>query len=85
MKKLLEICLGVVPGVGGFLEMGSLATAVQGGAAFRFQPGWAILVGTVCLVFLTEMAGRFSAVSRHTIADGIRDRFGVKFFTMQVN
>ncbi|MDQ0624975.1 NRAMP family divalent metal transporter [Paraburkholderia graminis] len=82
MKKLLEICLGVVTGVGGFLEMGSLATAVQGGAAFRFQPGWAILVGTVCLVFLTEMAGRFSAVSRHTIADGIRDRFGVKFFLL---
>jgi Mn2+/Fe2+ NRAMP family transporter len=82
MKKLLEICLGVVTGVGGFLEMGSLSTAAQGGAAFRFELGWAIVVGTVCLIFLVEMAGRFSAVSQHTIAEGIRDRFGVKFFLM---
>ncbi|CAL8480804.1 divalent metal cation transporter [Caballeronia sp. S22] len=60
--------------------MGSLATAAQGGAMFRFELGWAIVVGTVCLISLTEMAGRFSAVSQHTIADGIRDRFGIKFF-----
>ncbi|MBP0588275.1 divalent metal cation transporter [Paraburkholderia sp. LEh10] len=82
MKKLLEISLGVVTGVGGFLEMGSLATAAQGGAAFRFQLGWPILVGTLCIIFLTEMAGRFAAVSQHTIADGIRDRFGIRFFLL---
>ncbi|WP_143749577.1 divalent metal cation transporter, partial [Caballeronia arvi] len=82
MKKLLEICLGVVTGVGGFLEMGSLSTAAQGGAAFRFELVWAIVLGTVCLIFLVEMAGRFSAVSQHTIAGGIRDRFGMKFFLM---
>jgi Mn2+/Fe2+ NRAMP family transporter len=80
MKKILEICLGVVTGVGGFLEMGSLSTAEQAGAAFRFELGWAIVVGTVCLIFLVEMAGRFSAVSGHTIAGGIRDRFGIRFF-----
>ncbi|MGF6441295.1 divalent metal cation transporter [Paraburkholderia youngii] len=80
MKKLLEISLGIVTNVGGFLEMGSLSTAAQGGAAFRFQLAWPIVVGTVCIVFLTEMSGRFAAVSSHTIADGIRDRFGIKFF-----
>ena len=82
MKKLLEICLGIVTGVGGFLEMGSLSTAIQGGAAFRFQLGWPIVVGTVCLIFLVEMAGRFAAVSQHTIAGGIRDRFGMRFFLL---
>ncbi|WP_429586462.1 divalent metal cation transporter [Paraburkholderia youngii] len=60
--------------------MGLLSTAAQGGAAFRFQLAWPIVVGTVCIVFLTEMSGRFAAVSSHTIADGIRDRFGIKFF-----
>ncbi|MGF6653374.1 Mn2+/Fe2+ NRAMP family transporter [Paraburkholderia youngii] len=80
MKKLLEISLGIVTSVGGFLEMGSLSTAAQGGAAFRFQLAWPIVVGTICIVFLTEMSGRFAAVSSHTIADGIRDRFGIKFF-----
>lgn len=82
MKKFFEICLGVVTGIGGFLEMGSLSTAEQAGATFHFELGWAIAVGTVCLIFLVEMAGRFSAVSQHTIAGGIRDRFGIKFFLL---
>jgi len=82
MKKIFEICLGVVTSVGGFLEMGSLSTAAQGGAAFRLQLVWPIVVGTLCIIFLTEMAGRFAAVSQHTIAAGIRDRFGIKFFLL---
>jgi Mn2+/Fe2+ NRAMP family transporter len=82
MKKIFEISLGIVTSVGGFLEMGSLSTAAQGGAAFRFQLIWPIVVGTLCIVFLTEMAGRFAAVSRHTIAEGIRDRFGIRLFLL---
>ncbi|MDR6494611.1 NRAMP family divalent metal transporter [Paraburkholderia sp. 22099] len=82
MKKIFEISLGVVTSVGGFLEMGSLSTAAQGGAAFGLQLVWPIVVGTLCIIFLTEMAGRFAAVSQHTIAAGIRDRFGIKFFLL---
>jgi Mn2+/Fe2+ NRAMP family transporter len=80
MSKLLEISLGIVTSVGGFLEIGSLATAAQAGAAFGFQLIWAIVLGTICVAFLVEMAGRFAAVSRHTISDAIRERFGFNFF-----
>ncbi|WP_192243085.1 Nramp family divalent metal transporter [Mesorhizobium silamurunense] len=80
MKKLLEISLGIVTSVGGFLEVGSMATAAQAGATFGFQLIWAILLGTICIIFLVEMAGRFAAVSGHTIADGIRERFGFNAF-----
>ncbi|MER9405303.1 Nramp family divalent metal transporter [Mesorhizobium caraganae] len=80
MKKLLEISLGVVTSVGGFLEVGSMATAAQAGAAFGFQLIWAVVLGTICIIFLVEMAGRFAAVSRHTISEGIRERFGFKLF-----
>lgn len=80
MKKLLEISLGVVTSVGGFLEVGSMATAAQAGAAFGFQLIWAVVLGTICIIFLVEMAGRFAAVSHHTIADGIRERFGFTAF-----
>src|SRR5215217_8738207 len=80
MKKLLEISLAIVTSIGGFLEVGSLATAVQAGATFRFQLIWAIVLGTLCLIFLCEMAGRFAAISKHTIADAIRERFGFNFF-----
>jgi Mn2+/Fe2+ NRAMP family transporter len=78
MKKLLEISLGVVTSIGGFLEMGEMSTAAQAGAAFNVQLVWAVVLGTICVAFLVEMAGRFSAVSGHTIIDGIRDRFGIK-------
>ncbi|RUW78611.1 MULTISPECIES: Nramp family divalent metal transporter [unclassified Mesorhizobium] len=80
MKKLLEISLGIVTSVGGFLEVGSMATAAQAGATFGLRLIWAILLGTICIIFLVEMAGRFAAVSGHTIADGIRERFGFNTF-----
>jgi Mn2+/Fe2+ NRAMP family transporter len=80
VSKLLEIALGIVTGIGGFLEAGSLATAAQAGAAFGFQLAWAIVLGTVCIAFLVEMGGRLAAVSRHTLPDAMRERFGIGFF-----
>jgi len=82
MKKLFEISLGVVTSVGGFLEVGSLATAVQAGASFGYRLVWAIALGTICIIFLVEMSGRFAAISGHTIAEGIRERFGFNFFLL---
>ena len=80
MKKILQITLGIVTGVGGFLEIGSVTTAMQGGASFGYQLLWAILLGTVCLTFLVEMSGRLAAVSKHTIVEATRERFGFPFF-----
>src|SRR4051812_27607565 len=57
MKKALEITLGIVTSIGGFLEMGSIATAIQAGALFGYQLLWAVLLGGLCLIFLVEQAG----------------------------
>lgn len=80
MKKIFEIALGIVTSIGGFLEIGSLATAVQAGAEFRYQLIWAIALGGLCVIFLVEMSGRFAAVSQRTIPDAVRERFGFVFF-----
>jgi Mn2+/Fe2+ NRAMP family transporter len=80
MSKLLEIALGIVTGIGGFLETGSLATSAQAGAGFGFQLIWAIALGVICIAFLVEMAGRLAAVSHHTLPDAMRERFGIRFF-----
>jgi Mn2+/Fe2+ NRAMP family transporter len=80
VKRWLEIALGIVTSVGGFLEVGSIATSAQAGAAFGFRLLWAVVLGTVCLIFLIEMSGRLAAVSHHTIADAMRERFGFDFF-----
>jgi Mn2+/Fe2+ NRAMP family transporter len=80
MKKILSVALGVVTSVGGFLDVGSIATSAQAGAAFGYSLLWPILLGTVCIVFLVEMSGRFSAVSGHTVTDAVRKRFGAGAF-----
>ena len=82
MKRLIEIALGIVTGIGGFLEAGSLATSAQAGADFRFDLIWAIVLGAICLAFLVEMSGRLSAISKHTLPDAIRERFGFRFFVL---
>ena len=80
MKKLLGIALGIVTSIGGFLDVGSIATSAQAGAAFGYSLLWAVLLGTVCVIFLVEMSGRFSIVSGHTITNAVRKRFGFAAF-----
>ena len=80
MKHLLGIALGIVTSIGGFLEIGSITTAAQAGAEYRYQLVWAVLLGTICIALLIEMSGRFAAVSKHTVADAVRERFGLHFF-----
>jgi len=80
MKKIFEIALGIVTSVGGFLEIGSIATAAQAGAEFSLQLIWAIVLGGICIIFLVEQSGRFAAVSGRTLPDAIRERFGFNYF-----
>ena len=82
MKKFGEITLGVVTSIGGFLEVGSIATSAQAGSEFGFQLGWAVLLGSVALMLLMEMSGRLSAVTTRTFADQLRERFGIRAFLL---
>ncbi|NUO37084.1 MAG: divalent metal cation transporter [Gemmatimonadaceae bacterium] len=80
MKKWAELALGIVTSIGGFLEVGSIATSAQAGAEFGYQLLWVLIVGTLSLAFLMEMTGRLAAVSRRTYVDHLRQCFGVRFF-----
>ena len=82
MKKWGEVALGIVTSIGGFLEVGSIATSAQGGAEFGYQLAWVLLVGTLSLAMLMEMTGRIAAVSKRTYADLLRERFGYRFFIL---
>ena len=82
MSKLLRVALGIFTSIGGFLEVGAIATAADAGASFRFQLIWALVLGTICVIFLVEMSGRFAAVSHHTIKDAMRERFGPRIFAL---
>jgi Mn2+/Fe2+ NRAMP family transporter len=78
VKNLTKIGLGILTSVGGYLEVGSIGTAIQAGAAFRYSLLWAIALGTICLAFLTEMTGRLAAVSHQPVIAAVRKRFGIR-------
>jgi Mn2+/Fe2+ NRAMP family transporter len=84
MKKIFSIALGIVTSIGGFLDVGTIATSAQAGAQFKFSLMWALALGTVCVMCLTEMGGRLAAVSHHTLAGAIRERFGFRYFAIPV-
>lgn len=63
MKEMLELALGIVTSIGGFLEVGSITNAAQVGAMFGMQLIWAVALGGLCIIFLVEEAGRFAAVT----------------------
>ncbi len=80
MKRLLQLTLGILTSIGGFLDVGAIATSAQAGAEYRFKLLWAVALETLCVIFLVEMAGRLAAVSQHTIVDAMRAKLGFKFY-----
>ncbi len=79
VKGPLKVVLGIVTSVAGFVEVGSISTSAQAGASFGYALLWALVLATVCIAFLVEMSGRLAAVSKHTLADAVRERFGIRF------
>ncbi|HYU36102.1 MAG TPA: Nramp family divalent metal transporter [Thermoanaerobaculia bacterium] len=80
MKKAMTLALGILTSVGGFFDVGNIATTAQAGASFRFQLIWSLLLATLLVIFLVEMSGRFAAVSGKALPDAIREHFGFTFW-----
>src|SRR4051812_50161254 len=79
MSALIDLILGIVTSIGGFVEAGSLSTAAQAGSEFGFQLLWAIAIATLMLAMLVEMSGRLAAISHRSMAAAVRERFGIKY------
>jgi Mn2+/Fe2+ NRAMP family transporter len=79
VSAIVDLILGVVTSIGGFVEAGSISTAAQAGAEFHYQLLWAVAAATVMLAMLIEMSGRLAAVSKRSLAAAVRERFGMPF------
>lgn len=75
-KRLTGILLGVLSGIGGFIDMGGIVTSSQAGATYRFALLWTVVPGIVGFAVYAEMAGRIVISSGRTTFDVVRDRLG---------
>jgi manganese transport protein len=55
MKKWVEIFLGILTAMGGFVEVGELVFSVNSGARFRFSLLWVVALGTVGIIAYCEL------------------------------
>lgn len=79
MSAIIDLVLGIVTSIGGFVEVGSISTAAQAGSEFGFDLLWAIAAAGLMLAMLAEMSGRIAAVSKRSVAAAVRERFGIHF------
>jgi Mn2+/Fe2+ NRAMP family transporter len=79
VSAIVDLVLGIITSIGGFVEVGSISTSAQAGSEFGFQLLWAILGAAVMLALLMEMSGRFAAISRKSLVAAVRERFGIAF------
>lgn len=77
MKKFVELFLGILTAMGGFVEVGELVFSVNAGAKFRFSILWVELLGTIGIIVYCEMAGRVAAVTGQPVFNLIRERAGL--------
>jgi Mn2+/Fe2+ NRAMP family transporter len=74
--NFLEIFLGILTAMGGFVEIGELTFTLNGGRHFGYRLAWVSVVGTIGIMVYCEMAGRVAAVQRRPVFSVIRERDG---------
>ena len=57
MKKFVQVTLGILTAIGGFVDMGDLVANAATGARFGMNLAWVVLVGVVGIVVYAENRG----------------------------
>jgi manganese transport protein len=76
VKKLLQIALGVVAALGGFVDIGELVFNSQAGGLFGYQLLWTVPIGVVGIATYAEMCGRVATITKRPVFDVVRQRMG---------
>ena len=76
MSKLLNLALGILAAIGGFVDIGDLVFNTAAGATFGYQLMWVIPIGVLGIIVYSEMSGRVAAVSGKAVFDAVRERTG---------
>jgi len=79
MSKFLQITLGVLTAIGGFVDIGDLVANALIGARFGMALAWVVPVGVIGICLYADMAGRVAAISHRGAFDLVRERLGPRF------
>jgi Mn2+/Fe2+ NRAMP family transporter len=74
--NFLELALGILTAVGGFVDVSELVFVSQAGSRFGYALISVIVIATIGIIVFGEMAGRIAAMSRQPLFTVIRHRLG---------
>lgn len=74
----LELTLGIMTAVGGFVDISELVFAAQAGSIFGYALIWVFAFSTIGIMAFGEMSGRVAAVAKQPVFNLMRHRLGLK-------
>jgi manganese transport protein len=74
----LELTLGVMTAVGGFVDISELVFAAKAGSTFGYALIWVFAFSTIGIITFSEMSGRVAAVAKQPVFNLMRHRLGLK-------
>src|SRR5438309_9620989 len=74
----LELTLGILTAVGGFVDISELVFAAKAGSIFGYALIWVFAFSTVGIIVYSEMSGRVAAVAKQPVFNLMRHRLGLK-------
>lgn len=76
--SLLELTLGIMTAIGGFVDVSELVFAAQAGSRFGYALIFVFAFSTVGIMVFGEMSGRVAAVSKQPVFNLMRHRLGLQ-------
>ncbi len=74
----LELTLGIMTAVGGFVDISELVFAAKAGSTFGYALIWGFAFATIEIMTFSEMSGRVAAVTKQPVFNLMRHRLGLK-------
>ncbi len=74
----LELTLGIMTAVGGFVDISELVFAAKAGSTFGYALISVFFIGTIGIIVFSEMSGRVAAVAKQPVFNLMRHRLGLK-------
>lgn len=74
----IELTLGIMTAIGGFLDISQIVFSAQAGSMFGYSLISAFAIATVAMIVFGEMSGRVAAIAKQPVFNLIRHRLGLK-------